>query len=41
MSTTQPNGIFETGRNNLKPFLTAVGIFVAVAAVSLALLGLP
>lgn len=42
MSSTHPDsGIFETGTNNLRPLLTAVGIFVAVVLVSLIFTGLP
>lgn len=41
MSTTQPDAIFETGQNHLKPFLAAVGIFVASVVASLLIVGLP
>jgi hypothetical protein len=41
MSTTHPNDIFETGRNNLKPLLVALAIFAAAVVVSVLITGLP
>lgn len=42
MSTTlHDSDVFETGTHNLKPFLTALGIFAAIVLVSLIFTGLP
>lgn len=41
LSILQPPGIFETGGNHVKPFLTAMAIFAAAVIVSLLIAGLP
>ena len=41
MSVTHPDRSFDSGHNQLKPFLTAIVIVAVTIAVSLAFLGLP
>ena len=41
MSTTHPSDIFETGRNHVKPLLTALVIFAGAVLVSIMAIGLP
>ena len=41
MSATHPDPSFDSGRNHLKPFLTAMAIFAVGLALCLVFVGLP